>query len=552
MGRSAPGIAVAPPAWWVATHTRATEAGPSSGTTAPVGSRYAPFRRPDESVLYRVVQEHLATFLARAEEGGSLPRFVKREFEAFLACGIPIHGFIRVRCENCRLDGFVAFSCKGRGFCPSCGGRRMADTAAHLVDRVLPEVPVRQWVLSLPYPVRFLLAYDRRLCTRVLGTFLRSLLAWHRRRAREWLGFREAETGTVTVIQRFGSTVNLNVHFHVLSLDGVYAPTGEPDGPEIRFHALPAPETEEVAELLAVVSRRILRLLVRCGRLRETQDGYRVVSREELAEGPEASVLASCQSASVQSRLALGPRAGMRVRRLGDRVEGEWGVAGVAGQPPRPRCAEEGGFSLHADVSVNAQDRKRLERLCRYILRPALATERLTECEDGRVAYALRRPWRDGTTAVLFEPLELIEKLVAIVPAPRGHMVRYHGVLAPHARWREDVVRDRRQVAPGGMGREPSAGAGAAPQPGPAEEGAELRERRLSWAQLMLRVFEKDVLECPRCGGRRRLIGVLTESTVIVAFLESLGLPPRAPPRGRVREEDPGQAEPGEADLLRR
>ena len=107
----------------------------------------------------------------------------------------------------------------------------MADTAAHLVDRVLPEVPVRQWVLSLPYPVRFMLAYDRHLCTRVLGTFVRALLAWHRVRAREWLGFTEAETGTVTVIQRFGSSVNLNVHFHLLALDGVYAPTGDPGGP---------------------------------------------------------------------------------------------------------------------------------------------------------------------------------------------------------------------------------------------------------------------------------------------------------------------------------
>ena len=334
---------------------------------------------------------------------------------------------------------------------------------------------------------------------------------------------------------------------HARSLDGVYAPTGESGGPAIRFHALPAPETEEVAELLSEVSRRILGLLVRCGRLRETPDGYAVVPHEAFAGEVEGSTLASCQAASVQGRIALGPRAGRRVRRQGDYVEGEWRTEGSSG---RPRCAEQSGFSLHADVSVNADDRKRLERLCRYISRPAIATERLSECEDGRIAYELRHPWRDGTTAVLFEPLELIEKLVAIVPAPRGHMVRYHGVLAPRSRWRAIVVRDRagEQVAQGGMGREPAAGAG--PQPGPADESGEIRERRLSWAQLMLRVFEKDVLECPRCGGRRRLIAVITESTVIVAFLGSLGLPTRAPPRGRAREEDPGEEEPGEADPL--
>ena len=495
-------------------------------------------------MLYRVVQEHLATFLAGAEAGGSLPRFVKRELSAFLECGIPAHGFIRVRCPTCRLDGLVAFSCKGRGFCPSCGGRRMADTAAHLVDRVLPEVPVRQWVLSLPHAVRFMLAYDRRLCGRVLGTFVRALLAWHRRRAREWLGFANAESGTVTVIQRFGSALNLNVHFHVLALDGVYAPVEESGGPGIRFHALPAPETAEVAELLAVVTRRIFRVLVRSGRLRKEEDGYTVVSREEVESERAGSALASCQAASVGSRIALGPRAGGRVRRLGDQVEVDWSPTG---QASRPRCAERAGFSLHADVWVGAHDRKRLERLCRYIARPAIATERLSECEDGRIAYSLRHRWRDGTTGMLFEPGELIEKLVALVPAPRGHLVRYHGVLAPHARWRAQVVGDRREEqGPEAEGPGQAAVPGDAPGPESTVETRELRERRLSWAQLMLRVFEVDVLKCPDCGGRRALIAVITQPEVIAAFLTSLGLPTRAPPMAPVRKAGPGEDDPGE------
>ena len=95
----------------------------------------------------------LAIFLARTEEdaGPGLPRFVRRELHRYLDCGILAHGFARVFCSNCGRDELVAFSCKGRGFCPSCCGRRMADTAAHLVDDVLPRVPVRQWVLSLPF-----------------------------------------------------------------------------------------------------------------------------------------------------------------------------------------------------------------------------------------------------------------------------------------------------------------------------------------------------------------------------------------------------------------
>ena len=106
-------------------------------------------RRPEETVSYTVVREELETFLARAREREHpVPRFVEREFRAYVACGMLEHGFVRVHCDACGCDRLVAFSCKGRAFCPSCGGRRMADTAAHLVDRVLPEVPCASAALA--------------------------------------------------------------------------------------------------------------------------------------------------------------------------------------------------------------------------------------------------------------------------------------------------------------------------------------------------------------------------------------------------------------------
>ena len=127
-------------------------------------------RRPEETTLYRVVQEHLETFLAEVEAGGaaSLPQFVKDEFDAFLECGILAHGFLRVRCAECGHEKLVAFSCKRRGICPSCGARRMAETAAWLVDHVIPKVPVRQWVLSFPIPLRSLFAVHPELLAPVL------------------------------------------------------------------------------------------------------------------------------------------------------------------------------------------------------------------------------------------------------------------------------------------------------------------------------------------------------------------------------------------------
>ena len=118
-----------------------------------------------------MVQEELETFLAQveAQTGSGLPQFVRDEFEAYLECGILAHGFLRVRCAECAHEKLVAYSCKRRGLCPSCGARRMAETAAVLVDRVMPRVPVRQWVLSFPIPLRILLAAHPELLTPVLG-----------------------------------------------------------------------------------------------------------------------------------------------------------------------------------------------------------------------------------------------------------------------------------------------------------------------------------------------------------------------------------------------
>jgi hypothetical protein len=139
---------------------------------APIGNPvYYERRRPEETTLYRLVQEHIESFLAQveAESGVALPEFVKAEFDAFLACGILAHGFLRLRCSECAHEKLVAFSCKRRGFCPSCGARRMAETAAHLVDRVIPPVPVRQWVLSFPIPLRILFAAQPQLLAAIAG-----------------------------------------------------------------------------------------------------------------------------------------------------------------------------------------------------------------------------------------------------------------------------------------------------------------------------------------------------------------------------------------------
>jgi len=199
------------------------------------------------------VQQHAATFFEQAEAaaGADLPQFVRDEFDASLECGILAHGFLRLRCGDCSHYKLVAFSCKRRGFCPSCGARRIVQTAAHLLDHVIPRVPVRQWVLSLPLALRLLLAAQPKRVTPVLQVvhrvIARSLLD------QAGLKAAQADSGAITLIQRVGSAANLNIHLHCLALDGVYRcdTEGEPV-----FVEVPAPTDEALQALLHKIITR--------------------------------------------------------------------------------------------------------------------------------------------------------------------------------------------------------------------------------------------------------------------------------------------------------
>ena len=144
----------------------------SPGVAAPPYVRH----RPERTLLYQLVDEYYPSFKAHlAAQGEALPGYVDQEFEAYLKCGRLVHGFLRVRCDSCHAEHLVAFSCKKRGFGPSCGARRMAESAALLVDEVFPEQPVRQWVLSVPYLLRFLFASRPEVMGRVLGIVYRCI-----------------------------------------------------------------------------------------------------------------------------------------------------------------------------------------------------------------------------------------------------------------------------------------------------------------------------------------------------------------------------------------
>ena len=186
---------------------------------------YTP-RRPEKSVLYRVVQQHVMTLFseaeARSEHGCGYPAHVRREFSRFLACGQLARGFARIKCSDCGFERLLPLSCKGRSLCPSCQARRMADIAAHLVDHVLPVAPYRQWTLSLPHDIRLLVIRNPDLLSRVLQLFLRAVFAYQRRRARQD-GIKDPMPGAVTMLQFWGSVLQLTPHAHSWLPDGALA-----------------------------------------------------------------------------------------------------------------------------------------------------------------------------------------------------------------------------------------------------------------------------------------------------------------------------------------
>lgn len=253
------------------------------------------------SVLYSVLREHLTTLLARADEGcgSGLPRFVQRELRRYLDRGILAYGFARVRCLRCGRDELVAFSFKGRGFCPSCCARRMACPAAHLCDDVLPHVPIRKWVLSLPFRIRYLLAYDAKLCAAVRRVLVRTILDWHRERG-ESANTPAGRSCAVVIAQRFGGAISHNPHLHALVIDGIYSsksPLALPD-----FHEA-APFTDlDVVLVATVLHRRILRYLRRLGRIPRAEHDHS--SQPEPADPLYAQICVGTSSGFPSGRWA--------------------------------------------------------------------------------------------------------------------------------------------------------------------------------------------------------------------------------------------------------
>jgi hypothetical protein len=410
------------------------------------------------------VSENLEGWLAWREAAERpVPGSVEEELRGYLECGILCFGFARARCTGCGQGFVIAFSCKGRGVCPSCNGRHMAQTAAHLADHVFPPVPVRQWVISVPKRLRGMLADRPAAVAAVTRIFLdeieRSLCAAAGVTSDAAApASARPRLGAVSFLHRFGTALNRHVHLHACVTDGVFMPPADDAGCDAPTAFLPARPITQAD--LAALTERVRRRVIRWFRLTRLLD-----------------------AAAAADMLA-------------------W---------------ENSGFSVDAGVRITLLDRdvpsyfQTLEHLLRYCARPPFALERLSVTRDAsgritRVRYVLPRHWvtiwvgpgrgqkstRPNANGVVeLSPFGFLDRLADLVPPPRKHRHRYHGVFAPNHRLRRAVtalaignVGKRGDTATGGHGND-SHGTGGCCDAHPHHKPRSHDTSRIAWARLM-------------------------------------------------------------------
>jgi hypothetical protein len=461
----------------------------------------------------------------------------------------------------------------------------MANTAAAIVDRVLPDnVPVRQYVLTLPYELRKLAAFKADVLTAIGRIAVEAIFASYRAARAKRHGVEGGQRGAINFVQRCGSSVNLHVHFHIALLDGVF--TRDADA-GVLFHPASTPTREELDAIVKRVEKRVMAWLRRRGYLDE-----RAID-ERSNETPAQTALEACAA------IAMGRG---QVATLPNDEASEAETDRESAPDKLAIAVERAGFNLHAGTRIEAGDDMGRERLARYGARPPLSLERLRRLPGGRVAYRLKYVTRGRGKFRIMTGLEFMARLASILAPPRYPLTRYAGVLGPRSAWRKDIVpkpRERRPacdragdvmgedtedvVIPCAKPKKEKGEDSRSPfkrpmEPGPAQltgGGAAMMKLapdivarpgdvvalapnilsvrhwdrllggalyaatpRVDWANLLRRSFDVDVMACAKCGGPLRVLAVITEREPVRHILAHLGLPTDPPPLARARDPD--------------
>jgi hypothetical protein len=456
----------------------------------PGTSVYRP-RRPARTVLHKTVRHHLETYLEAQRDGdfaGPMASSIEAAFRAYLKCGILAHGFARAYCPGCGHDFLVAFSCKGRDICPSCATRRMVETAAHLIDHVLPRVAFRQWVLSVPKRVRWHMREKPEVASGLLRVFLRAVettLRQHSPGAPSTARF-----GAVAFVHRFGSFLNSHVHYHVLVTDGVFSPAG--DG-ETVFHPALSLDAQDIVDLQTRMRARGLRYLQRHGHL----DNAAVHS----LDAPEHA--------------------------------GGWSVDASVCIPEWDRQGLERLVRYCARPPLSAERLEQLDdtTLVYHLRKPTL---------DGHTELILTPLELLDRLSKLITPPRIHKHRYYGVLASNAHLRRAVIASAGPAAATQQLLEQAKQK----MALKEDAKASVADSTAcHADPPSALRRAAAHcWALLLVRIYECLPLLCPRCGEPMRLVAFIQEPAVIETILRHIGepseapkvLPARAPPQGEM------------------
>ena len=333
----------------------------------------------------------LERFLEEGLGGAGVPAFIERTLRDFLGCGDPEKGCLHMRCPHCGHHELVAFSCKRRGVCGSCSGRIARDVSEHLACTVLPQQAFRQWVVSWPFAVGQKVAFQPDLAAD-MEQLAASMVS-------EWVTREKVtvKTGGVLIPHRFGANLNLQMHAHIVVLDGGYR---RDDEGGLRFERTPGFGRAALEKLTRAMYQRLRELLLGRGiELPEDDDG----PSEEVEQ----------------------PKRGMAARRRG----------------------------LHVYVSEPVRERHELQGLIRYLLRCGIDERKLRALPDGRYAYRLDKPSADGSLELVLSGMEMMDRIASLIPMSGKHTRRYFGVLAGGSKWRSEVVA---RVTPGKNGEWPN------------------------------------------------------------------------------------------------
>lgn len=339
----------------------------------------------------------------------------------------------------------------------------MFATATHITSEVLPKLPVRQWVLSVPKWIRYFLARDSGLASQVLRIFIYEI----QKQLKISIGKNssyDVKVGAISFIQRFGSALNRHIHYHCVVMDGIFCEDAEG---LLQFHEVDDLSADDSDAVQSRVRKRVLSLYKRRG----------IITAEDAEN-------LKCWKGS-------------------------------------------GGFSVNADVRIDSVDRKGLERLLRYCARPPFSGEKLTaisafgeKADAVRLLYDVNKNSQDSQQPLNLTATELLDKLAHLIPPPRRHRHHYHGVLAPNSRYRSRITQFANQefkatkvishteIKSEDLNSKAKTDSLLTP-----------KKSSIGWAKLIRKVYEVDPLKCEQCGETMKIIAYITNATSIHKIL---------------------------------